>query len=208
MTRSLNRRSGVLFAAAAVLGMVLCVGAPEVAEAQGEPTRMEFVGFGKNDTFAVVMKDEMAGDSVLFYKVGEAVPKAVYPLDDKKLKKALKDKALKKEYDIQTEGAVEGETAPKGYKLFVRQAEDDQASAKIMVGLGDAESTIGTTPVAADPMGSGYATVTVKKVYWTADNALVVVILNQKLDGDWPIDSDTVVAFDLRPKPKKEEAPK
>ncbi len=183
------------------LATVATLVAPSSAMAgHEEKIELKFLGFGTNpDFYGVVQKDKVAGDTLMVYQVGMPAPGASLFLEGISVKKALKSPAFSG-YGIGVVG-VNGPTAAQGYTL-VGQA----VGVQFQVGLtnGTDQVTLGYAPVASDPTGGELAVVSIKSVHWTQDGARVVVILHQKLSGDWPMDSDSLVAFALAPAPPAE----
>lgn len=178
----------VLFSLVALVSFV----AP--AEAASK-VRVDFVGFGANpDFYAVVHKDKLAGDSLAVYQIGNPAAVTVVSLEGTSKSKALKSPQVAA-YNIQTSGHVSDAKAPQGWTLF-----GSQIGNQLQVGLqlGADQSTLGYVAVAADPSGADFAKASVSGVHWSADGSRVVVVINQKLGGDWPMDADTLAAYTLQ----------
>lgn len=179
-----------LFAALVAFALV----APTEAFAgHDEKIEYKFVGFGTNpDFYGVHLQDKMAGDSLLVFQVGTPTPIASYSLDGTSLSKALKSAEIAP-YAL-TDKGVTGETAEQGYTLIGKLV---GVQFQLSLTMGGEEGTLGYVAVMSDPTHTEFATMKVKSVHWTKDGSRVVVILNQKLGGEWPMDSDTLAAFSL-----------
>ncbi|MBQ8036068.1 MAG: hypothetical protein IJ268_03660 [Proteobacteria bacterium] len=168
--------------------------APTEASAQDtDQITMEFVGFGFNpDFYAIVQGSKLSGKSLVIYKVGGQGPTLVYPLTKVSLEKALASKEVSV-YGIQ-QNYVSGMAAPAGYQLGGMVIGENL---QLTLSAGDQSMTLGYAPLFSSPNKSKVATVSIKSAYWTPDSKRVVIILNQKLDGDWAVDTDMVAAFSL-----------
>ena len=154
---------------------------------------MEFIGFGANpDYYAVVQGSKLSGKSLVIYQMGGNGPTLVYPLKGKNVDKALKSKEVAP-YGIQF-NHVTGATAPAGYSLSGLIRGENM---ELTLVAGTQSSTLGYAVIFSDPTKTKVAKVTIKNVYWTPDSKRVVIILNQKLDGDWAVDTDIVAAYTL-----------
>ncbi|OIP30846.1 MAG: hypothetical protein AUK47_23945 [Deltaproteobacteria bacterium CG2_30_63_29] len=167
---------------------------PAVAFAgHDEKIEYKFVGFGTNpDFYGIHLQDEIAGDSLLVFQVGTPTPIASYPLEGTSLSKALKSAEIAP-YAL-TDKGITGETAEQGYTLVGKTF---GAQFQLSLKMGAEEGTLGYVAVVSDPTRTEYAAIKVKSVHWTKDGTRVVVILNQKLGGEWPMDSDTLAAYSL-----------
>lgn len=161
-----------------------------------EKIRVEFMGFGANpDFYSVIHKDKLAGNTLAVYQIGSPQAVASVTLEGRSAKSALKSPQIAP-YKIQTSGHTTGAKAPSGaYQLF-----GTQVGAQFQIGLtdGSAQSTLGYLPVPTDPNNTEFAKTSVKSVHWSADGSRVVIILNQKLGGEWPMDTDTLAAYALQ----------
>ena len=167
-----------------------------------EKIEVEFLGFGANpDFYGVLQKDKLAGDMVIIYQIGQPAPITSYSLEGTSLKKALASAELSP-YGISNKG-VEGATASQGYTLTGSAI---GAQFQIQLSAGGQSVTLGYVPISSDPTGTDVAKVSIKKVFWTADGLRVVILLNQKLKGEWGMDTDTVAAFALQAPAAEEEA--
>lgn len=166
------------------------------AEAQAQDTdkiTMHFVGFGANpDFYAVVQGSKLSGQSLVIYKIGGQAPSLVYPLMGVSLEKALNSKEVAP-YGIQL-GHSTGMMAPAGYQLGGMVIGENL---QLTLSVGEESMTLGYATIFSDPMKRKQAQINIQNVYWTPDSKRVVIILNQKLDGDWPVDTDMVAAYIL-----------
>lgn len=190
-----------------ITATVLLVGAGffhgEALAGSGGELETKFVGFGSNpDFYAVQQEDDLAGKNVIIYQIGNPAPAASMSLEGTSLKKALQSATLAP-YAI-TDAGVTGVTAPQGYSIAGKAVNNQY---QIGITNGSESVTLGYAPILGDPSGMEFATVTVKSVHWTADGTRVVIILNQKLSGDWPVNTDTVAAFKLQAAAPAAEAP-
>jgi len=186
------------FVVAVCLTAAACVAvsaAPaEVLAQDTDVITMEFVGFGANpDFYAVVQGSKLSGKSLVIYQVGGQGPLLVYPLNGKSVAKILKSKEVAP-YNIQTDTAVSGYTAPAGFRLGGMIIGENM---QLTLSAGDQSMTLGYAPIFANPTKTKFAEIRIKSAYWTPDSKYVVIILNQKLDGDWPVNTDLVAAYKL-----------
>ena len=157
---------------------------------------MEFVGFGINpDFYAIVQGSKLSGKSLVIYKVGGKGPSLVYPLAKTSLEKALRSKEVAP-FGIQTspESYKSGVVAPAGYQLGGMVIGENL---QLTLSAGGQSMTLGYAQIFSNPLKTKQAAISIKGAFWTPDSKRVVIILNQKLDGDWPVDSDMVAAYSL-----------
>lgn len=190
-------RACVALALTASFGVMLVlpfVLAPAEAQAQDtDKITMQFVGFGFNpDFYAVVQGSKLSGQSLVIYKIGGQAPTLVYPLRGTSLDKALKSKEVSP-YGIQG-GHVTGMVAPAGYQLGGMVIGENL---QLTLSAGEQSMTLGYATIFSDPTKRKQAQISIQSAYWTADSKRVVIILNQQLDGDWPVDTDMVAAYTL-----------
>lgn len=184
----------VISACLASAGFLILSSAPIEATAQDADTiTMQFVGFGANpDFYAIVQGSKLSGQSLVIHKVGGTGPLLVYPLKGTTLEKALTSKEVAP-YGIQG-GYVAGLTAPAGYQLGGMVIGENL---QLTLSAGADQMTLGYAPIFANPTKTKVASINIVNAFWTADSKRVVIILHQKLDGDWPVDSDMIAAFSL-----------
>ncbi len=172
---------------------VLLLAAPAMAS-MDEKITIEFVGFGANpDFYAIAQSDALAGKVLIVYQVGVPTPIASMPLQGTTLKKALASPTIAP-YAIGDKG-VSGATSPAGFTLV---GQGTGAVFHVAITNGTDSVTLGYIPVFTDPTGLLFAAVSIKAVFWTADSSRVVLILNQKLGGEWPMDTDVAAAYALK----------
>ena len=183
-----------MVACAACACIAVATHAPTVALAQDtDVITMEFVGFGINpDFYAIVQGSKLSGKSLVIYQIGGQGPILVYPLEGKSVSKALKSKQVAP-YGIQA-GHIEGLQAPAGFILGGMVIGENL---QLTLSAGGQSSTLGYAQIFANPTKTKMATISIKNAFWTPDSKRVVIILNQKLDGDWPVNSDMVAAYAL-----------
>ena len=154
---------------------------------------MDFVGFGFNpDFYAIIQGSKLSGKSLVIYKVGGQGPTLVYPLNGTTLEKALNSKEVSV-YGING-NYVPGLTAPAGYQLGGMIIGENM---QLTLSAGDQTMTLGYAPIFSNPTKTKVAKISIKNAFWTPDSKRVVILLNQKLDGDWAVDTDVVAAFSL-----------
>lgn len=187
-------RYSAVAACLACAGFMAVSSVPADAVAQDtDKITMQFVGFGVNpDFYALVQGSKLSGQSLVIYKVGGQGPTLVYPLRGVSLEKALKSKEVAP-FGIQG-GYVAGLMAPAGYQLGGMVIGENL---QLTLSAGDQQMTLGYAPIFSNPTKTKVAQVSIVNAFWTADSKRVVIILNQKLDGDWAVDSDLVAAFSL-----------
>ena len=179
----------------ACAGIIAIATAPAEVQAQDtDKISMEFIGFGANpDFYALVQGSKLSGQSLVIYKIGGQGPTLVYPLTGGvTLQKALASKEVAP-YGIKA-GHVAGMAAPAGYQLGGMVVGENL---QLTLSAGGQSMTLGYAPVFANPTKTKYAQISIKNAFWTPDSKRVVIILNQQLDGDWPVDTDVVAAFTL-----------
>ncbi|MFA5623443.1 MAG: hypothetical protein WC966_00085 [Bradymonadales bacterium] len=165
----------------------------EASAQDADKITMEFVGFGVNpDFYAVVQGSKLSGHSLVIYKIGGTGPTLVVPLQGINLQKALQSPAVAP-YAISQTG-VAGFVAPAGYTLGGQVIGENL---QLTLSAGDQSMTLGYATVFSNTAKTKYAAVSIKNAFWTPDSKRVVIILNQKLDDNWSIDTDMVAAFSL-----------
>jgi hypothetical protein len=169
--------------------------APADALAQDtDKITMEFLGFGANpDFYAIVQSSKLSGKSLVIYKIGGQGPSLVYPLRNTSLEAALKSKEISV-FGIQG-GYTAGVVAPAGFTLGGMVIGENL---QLTLSAGADSMTLGYAPVFTNPTKTKVAAISIKNAFWTADSKRVVILLNQKLEGDWPVDTDIVAAFSLK----------
>ena len=185
----------VLFAVClACAGLFAISFAPaEVTAQDTDVITMEFVGFGVNpDFYAIVQGSRLSGKSLVIYKVGGQGPSLVYPLAKASLDKALRSKEVAP-FGIQA-NYVPGMVAPAGYQLGGMVIGENL---QLTLSAGGQSMTLGYAQIFSNPLKTKQATITIKNAFWTPDSKRVVIILNQTLDGDWPVNTDMVAAYSL-----------
>ena len=185
-------RCAAIAACIACAGLVAVSVVPtEVSAQDTDKITMQFVGFGVNpDFYAIVQGSSLSGKSLVINKIGGQGPLLVYPLRGVSLEKALTSKEVAP-YGIQG-GYVAGMTAPAGYQLGGMVIGENL---QLTLSAGDQQMTLGYAPIFSNPTKTKVAAVSIVNAFWTADSKRVVIILNQKLNGDWAVDTDMVAAF-------------
>lgn len=194
------RRMLQILAVAACLAAAACVAvsaAPtEVLAQDADVITIEFIGFGVNpDFYAIVQGSKNAGKSLVIYQIGGQAPILVYPLKGKSVAKILKSKEVAP-YNIQTapETYVTGFTAPAGYQLGGMVIGE---TLQLTLSAGDKTKNLGYAPIFSNSTKTKFAQVRIKNAYWSPDSKRVIIILNQKLDDDYPVNTDLVAAYTL-----------
>ena len=168
----------------------------EVSAQDTDVITMDFVGFGANaDFYAIVQGSRLSGKSLVIYKVGGKGPSLVYPLAGTSLEKALKSKEVAP-FQIQTDPSTytAGIAAPAGFTLGGMVIGENL---QLTLSAGDQSMTLGYAKIFSNPLKTKMAQISIKNAFWTPDSKHVVIILNQKLDGDWPVNTDMVAAYTL-----------
>ena len=176
--------------------LAVSVAPAEVSAQDTDVITMEFVGFGANpDFYAIVQSSKLSGKSLVIYKVGGKGPSLVYPLSSTSLEKALKSKEVAP-FHMQTDPGtyVSGVVAPAGFKLGGMVIGENL---QLTLSAGDQSMTLGYALIFSNPLKTKMAQISIKNAFWTPDSKRVVIILNQKLDGDWPVNTDMVAAYTL-----------
>lgn len=178
----------------AFAGFAAVSSSPSDALAQDtDKITMDFVGFGFNpDFYAIIQGSKLSGKMLVIYKVGGQGPTLVYPLAGTTLEKALKSKEVSV-YGING-NYVPGLVAPAGYQLGGMVIGENL---QLTLSVGEQSMTLGYAPIFSNPTKTKVAQISIKNAFWTPDSKRVVILLNQKLDGDWPVDTDVVAAFTL-----------
>ena len=84
--------------------------------------------------------------------------------------------------------------APTGYKLGGMVIGE---TLQLTLSAGEQSITLGYAPIFSNPTKTKVADMSIINAFWTPDSKRVVIILHQKLDGDWPVDSDVIAAYTL-----------
>lgn len=179
----------------AFASFVAVTAAPADVHAQDtDKITMEFLGFGTNpDFYAIVQGSKLSGKSLVIYQIGGQGPSLVYPLKGVTLEKALQSKEVSV-FGIQA-GYTPGMIAPAGYTLGGMVIGENL---QLTLSVGTDSMTLGYAPIFTNPTKTKVADITIKNAFWTPDSKRVVILLNQKLGGDWPVDTDIVAAFSLK----------
>ncbi|MBS7381315.1 MAG: hypothetical protein KIG72_08630, partial [Bradymonadales bacterium] len=126
------------------------------------------------------------------YQIGGQGPKLVYPLNKTSLEAALQSKEVAV-FGINA-NYVAGMAAPAGYKLGGMVIGE---TLQLTLSAGEQSMTLGYAPIFSNPTKTKVADMSIINAFWTPDSKRVVIILHQKLDGDWPVDSDVIAAYTL-----------
>ena len=194
-TRFLSHLGGAMTAIClACASLFPIVTAPQDAVAQdADKITIEFIGFGANpDFYAVLQGSKLSGKSLVIYQIGGQGPKLVYPLAKNSLAAALQSKEVAP-FGIQA-NYVPGMTAPAGYQLGGMVIGENL---QLTLSASGQSMTLGYAPIFSNPTKTKVAQISIVNAFWTPDSKRVVILLNQKLDGDWPVDTDVVAAFTL-----------
>lgn len=178
----------------AAAGWLAVSAAPaEVLAQDTDKITMQFLGFGANpDFYALVQGSNLSGKSLVIYQVGGQGPKVVYPLKGTTLEKALASKEIAP-YGINA-NYVAGMKAPAGFTLGGMVIGENM---QLTLSAGEQSMTLGYAQIFTNPTKTKVAQISIVNAFWTPDSKRVVIVLNQKLDGDWPVDTDMVAAYSL-----------
>lgn len=170
------------------------VAAPHESVAQDtDKITMQFLGFGANpDFYAVIQGSKLSGKSLVIYQIGGQGPKLVYPLAKTSLEAALSSKEVAP-YGINA-NYVAGINAPAGFQLGGMIIGENM---QLTLNAGEQSMTLGYAPIFTDPTKTKVAQISIVNAFWTPDSKRVVIILNQKLNGDWAVDTDVLAAYTL-----------
>ncbi len=193
MKHTLVRFIFAVVASFAVLGAGVMTAPSEVQAQDTDKVTIQFVGFGVNpDFYAVVQGSKLAGQSLVIYKIGGKGPSLVYPLNGVSLAKALQSKEVAP-FGIQANYA-EGMASPAGWQLGGMVIGENL---QLTLSAGGQSMTLGYATIFMSPDKKKAAAISIKSAFWTPDSKRLVIILNQKLDGDWAVDTDMVAAYTL-----------
>lgn len=185
---------------AAVMGFIALVSVillfpKSEAYAGDETLTVDFVAYStvNPDFYAIVRGSKAGGYSLVINSVGNPAPLLIYPLGSGvTVEKALASKEVAP-YGL-TQKAVSGFKAPAGYALTGQLLGENLV---LMLSAGDQKMNLGMTQVFTSPDKSKVAAIVVKNAHWSPDSTRVVIIIHQKLDGDWSVDADIVAAYKL-----------
>ncbi len=134
-------------------------------------------------------------DETVFF-VGQAdSPTPVYTetaTADRSARDILLSQEMRDAYGWNSEGN-EGALSPLGH--WTVSIAESGPSISVIVSHGAMSAPIGSVERILDPGGREYAAFELKEARWSDDGAVVVVIIHQALEGEWPLQVDTAHGF-------------
>ena len=150
---------------------------------------VKFYGFSKKipDFFLVQVEDNLSGKTLMVYQIGKDIPEESVSMEDISLKKALKQQPLKA-YEFEKDDGA-GNTKMKGIKIVGDSLGPQYA---LSISNGRDKKELGYVKIKSDSTETKFANVTAPKWFWHAEGKKLVVIVNQKLNGEFSFDQDQV----------------
>ena len=150
---------------------------------------IKFYGFSKKipDFFLIEVDDNLAGKTLMVYQCGKDTPEATVSLEELSLKKALKQQPLAA-YEFEKDDGA-GNTKMKGVKVVGESLGPQYA---VAISNGRDKKELGYVKIKSDSTETKFANVTSKKWFWHAEGKKIIVIVNQKLNGEFSFDQDQI----------------
>jgi len=162
--------------------------------------------FSSNPNFFAYSTKNHLDEEVFF--VGQAGnPEPVYTetaTPDRTPRDILLSREMRDAYGWNSEG-VTGTTSPSGY--WELSLQDQGTSLSVVVRHGAMVAPIGSIPRILDPGGREYAAYELKEARWSDNGRVVVVVVHQSLEGEWPMEVDTTYGFQAPDSPPPAGSP-
>jgi hypothetical protein len=98
-----------------------------------------------------------------------------------------------------------GNPSPSGYTQITLA--DAGPSVAVSARQGHYVNPLGQVNKLGDGGGRNFADVEISEVYWSPDETIAVVVLEQTMGGEWPMEIQTAHGFAVPPRPEPQEAP-
>jgi hypothetical protein len=159
-------------------------------------TRVDFIAWsGVNpDTYCVRIRDAQAGNKLEVRQIGNPVAMASVPVTPDTEQAVFRGPQFAP-WSFIVAGKA-GTTAPNGWKVF-GQFERSAALFRVGVTNGRSSLEVGRMQPRPDAVSGGYAKATLRTAYWSPDSTRVVVIVNHRTSGAWPLDLDEPQGFKI-----------
>ncbi len=159
-------------------------------------TRVDFIAWsGINpDTFCVRIRDAQAGNKLEVRQITNPLPVVSVAVTDETEQGVFRGPQFAP-WSFIVAGKA-GTTAPNGWKVF---GQFERAAALFRVGVTNGRQSleIGRMQPRPDAVGGGFAKATLRTAYWSPDSTRVVVIVNHRTGGAWPLDLDEPQGFKI-----------
>jgi hypothetical protein len=191
-----GRRRGRALRRLIVVGLMLVVAGAAFAQTDGDVATVEirFWAFSSNPQFYAYQTTNHHGVQVFY--VGQAgSPAPIYEetaTSSRSVRDILISREMRDAYGWSS-GGTEGTTSPSGtYTLNIRE---NGPNLSVTVQSGINAHPLGTIARLGDGGGRNFASWEVKQVVWSDNESICVVVLHQRLGGEWPVRVDTAHGF-------------
>lgn len=159
-------------------------------------TRVDFIAWsGVNpDTYCVRIRDAQAGNKLEVRQIGNPLPLVSAPVTPETEQGVFRGPQFAP-WSFIVAGA-QGTKAPNGWKVF-GQYERKAALFRVGVTNGRQSLEVGRIQPRADAVSGGYAKPSMRTAWWSPDSKRVVVIINHRTGGAWPLDLDVPQGFKI-----------
>lgn len=204
MKETKGRTRSVLWLAAFLLGVLAATGAiAQDDESVVASVEVRLWAFSVNPNFFGYSTTNHHDETVFF--VGQAdSPDPVYTepaTPERSARDILLSREMRDAYGWNSEGNA-GTTSPLGY--WTVSVAESGPSISVIVSHGAMSAPIGSIDRILDPGGREYAAFELKETRWSDDGSVVVVVIHQSLEGEWPMQVDTAYGFSA---PSSPDAP-
>lgn len=191
--------SRVWVVAALGTAMALCGSVAQERSAHADQdlvTRVDFIAWsGVNpDAFCVRIRDVQAGNKLEVRQIGNPLPMVSVPVTPETESEVFRGPQFAP-WSFIIAGA-EGTKAPNGWKVF-GQFEKQAGLFRVGVTNGRQSLEVGRLQPKPDAVGGGYAKTALRTAWWSPDSTRVVVIVNHRTGGAWPLDVDEPQGFKI-----------
>ena len=187
-----------------LIGMSISVGAiAQDDEGVVATVEVKLWAFSSNPNFYAYSTTNHLDEEVFF--VGQAgSPAPVYSetaTEERPTRDILLSREMRDAYGWNSEGVI-GLTSPSGY--WTLSVQDSGPSLSVVVNHGGMVAPIGSVDRILDPGGREYGAFEIKEARWSDTGSVVVVVIHQRLEGEWPLEVDTTHGFSA---PSSPDAP-
>lgn len=197
----MNRRI-LVFAALSVmmLGLVWTTTAQEHQRSDEAFVEIRFWAFSANPQFfAYQTTNHNEERAFVVGQVGSPEPAFIQPADDSNSPRdILISQEVRDTYGWNSSG-TEGNPSPSGFTEI--QLRETGATLSVTARQGRTANPVGVINRLTDQTGTELATGAIIKVLWSDDEAVAVVILEQRLAGGWPLRVQTAHGFAIPQRP-------
>ena len=167
---------------------------------------IRFWAFSSNPQFfAYQTTNHLDHRTFVVGQVGSPEPAYMQPAnEDLSPRDILISQEMRDTYGWSSNG-TEGASSPSGFSEIV--VRETGATVSITARQGANAHPVGTVERLTDEARTVYSTATLHKVFWSDDETVAVVIIEQRLAGSWPLRVQTANGFNIPPRPEPAPAP-